>query len=134
MAVDRIPRCAGEWIQAAEDKNHLGGVELRDPADDVDLPGTGWDRDHLPAGPFHPSQERGRLSGNRIRADRSTGGPRRDWALHRDHQLPAYANEPRDPPDQHVDLQPPSGALRLLAPLAASRVKTAVAANLVVRP
>jgi uncharacterized protein YndB with AHSA1/START domain len=29
-----------------------------------------------------------------------------------------------------VDLQPASGALRLLAPLAASRVKTAVAANL----
>jgi hypothetical protein len=29
-----------------------------------------------------------------------------------------------------VDLQPPSGALRLLAPLAVSRVKTAVAANL----
>jgi hypothetical protein len=29
-----------------------------------------------------------------------------------------------------VDLQPSSGALRLLAPLAASRVKTAVAANL----
>jgi hypothetical protein len=29
-----------------------------------------------------------------------------------------------------VDLQPPSGALRLLAPLATSRVKAAVAANL----
>jgi hypothetical protein len=47
------------------------------------------------------------------------------------HQLPAYVNGPRGTRlTNTVDIRPASGALRLLAPLAASRVKAAVAANL----
>jgi len=49
-------------------------------------------------------------------------------ALHRHHQLPAHAYATRL--INVVDLEPSSGVLRLLAPLAASRVKESVAANL----
>ena len=105
-------------------------LELRNCRDEEDFPGTGGCGNHLPTDPFHPRQERGRLQSDRLRADQPPGGPRghRAFIATISYLLTPTVDGTRLA--NVVDLKPSSGVLRLLAPLAASRVKASVAANL----
>jgi hypothetical protein len=105
-------------------------VELRNCRDEEDLPWRGGRRDDVPTDPFHPGQTRGRLRGDRFRASQplEVHGDIGPFIATISYLLTPIGDGTRL--TNAVDLKPSSAVLRLFAPLAVSRVKASVAANL----
>lgn len=91
--------------------------------------GAGRGRNHLPPDPFDTERERRELRGDRLRTASLARDPRTDRALPREDQLRARATNTETRLRNAVDLGS-SGLSAIVAQLATSRVKHAVAANL----